>query len=133
MSFLQVLVWILVVLFMIFIGFILDCLYRNKGVKNIWSCFSAKTSEPTDDTPKGSKKVLCEFEGEDLFNNKVYDREGTLITEQPDKMTCDECSNYVYKKTPDECYDLGYDKEYQSKGTVVGVCSAAFTKKSCPF
>ena len=135
MSFLWVLVWVLMVLFMIFIGFILDCLYKNKGTKNIWSCVFR--AEPSGDTPKdskGSKKVLCEFEGEDLFNNKVYALDGTLITEQPDKMTCDECSNYIYKgSSDDECYDMGYDKEYQSKGTVVGVCSAAFTKKSCPF
>ena len=133
MSFLQVLVWFLVVIFMIFVGFIINCLYTNPNISNIWECVFKRESEPPVEPTKGSKKLLCEFEGEDLFNQKIYDRDGSLITEQPDKMTCDECSKYVYKESSDECYDIGYDKEYQSKGTVVGVCSAAFTKKSCPF
>ena len=134
MGFLQFLVWFLVVVVMIFVGFIINCLYRNPDTENIWNCFGKDTPEPPTEAPEGSKKMLCEFEGEDLFNSKIYTRkDGTLITEQPEKMTCDECNAYVYKESPSECYDIGYDEEYQSKGSVVGVCSAAFTKKSCPF
>ena len=134
MGFLQFLVWFLVVAVLIFVGFIINCLYKNPSIKSIWGCFGSKKSDDTPgELPVSTKGMLCEFEGEDLFNNKVYSRDGTLITEQPEKMTCNECNKYVYQKELGECYDIGYDEEYQSKGSVVGVCSVGFTKKSCPF
>lgn len=130
------LVWFLVVILLIFIGFIINCFYKNPDTENLWDCFrfgTTKADVPDDVLPLSTKSKLCEFEGEDIFNKKVYTFGGTLVTEQPEKMTCNECNKYVYQKEPGECYDMGYDEEYQSKGTVVGVCSAAFTKKPCPF
>ena len=133
MNFLHVLVWFLVVVFLIFVGFIINCLYKNKDTTSIWSCFSTKKTEADSNTASGSNQMFCEFEGESTFNKMIFKRDGTPVTEQPDKMTCDECSNYIYKGSPGGCYDLGYDKELQAEGAVIGVCTAAFTKKSCPF
>ena len=135
-SFIQFLVWIGVVVIMIFVGFFFNCLFRKPNISSLWDCFERKKSTPSvapNVTPSVANNMLCEIEGEDLFNNKVYTRDGTLVTEQPDKLTCNECNKYVYKESSDECYDLGYDKELQTEGAVVGVCTAAFTKKSCPF
>lgn len=134
MNLLQFFVWFMVVLVLIFAGFIINCLYRKPDLSNIWECFgTSKPDEPAEELPVSTKSILCEFEGEDLFNNKVFTLDGKPITEQPEKMTCNECNKYVYKESPSECYNIGYDEEYQSKGSVVGVCSPAFTKRSCPF
>jgi len=123
---------LVVTITIVLVPIIISCLIRNPDTNNIWDCLRW-SSTPADPKPSGSKKVMCEIEGEDLFNSKVYTRDGKLVTSQPDKLTCDECNKYVYKEGPGECYDLGFDETYQSKDYVVGVCSTSLTKKSCPF
>ena len=113
---------------------LIRCLIKNPDTNNIWDCLRLSNfTKPSPPKPSGSKKVMCEIEGEDLFNSKVYTRDGNLVISQPYNMTCDECNKYVYKEGPGECYDLGFDETYQSKDYVTGVCSASLTKKSCPF
>ena len=135
MSFLQVFVIFILMIFMIFVGIVANCLYTRKDTDSIWSCFGIKES-PTDDVPQateGSNKKLCEFEGESVFNKMIFNKkDNTLVTEQPDNMTCDECSDYIYKATPKTCSDIGYDKELQASGTVIGVCTASYKRKGCP-
>lgn len=128
----EIFVGLVVTITIVLTGIIIRCLVKNPDTNNIWDCLRW-SSTPTDPKPSGSKKVMCEIEGEDLFNAKVYTRDGKLVTSQPDKLTCDECTKYVYKEGPGECYDLGFDETYQSKDYVVGVCSTSLTKKSCPF
>lgn len=55
------------------------------------------------------KKQRCLFEGEDLFNNKVYDKKGNLITNQPYDLTCDRCSDYLYRESTEKC--VGYTSD----------------------
>ena len=127
-------VWVAGIVTIALLGILIRCLVKNQDTNDIWDCLRRSNfTTPSDPKPSGSKKVMCEIEGEDLFNAKVYTRDGKLVTSQPDKLTCDECTKYVYKEGPGECYDLGFDETYQSKNYVVGVCSASLTKKSCPF
>jgi hypothetical protein len=139
MSFLGVLVVTILVLFLIFVGFIVNCLYTTKDITSVWGCFKSrgKAAKPVD-TPVavkpegGANTKLCVFEGEGIFNKMIYKDDGTLVTAEPDKMTCDECSNYIYKQSPGECYSLGFDSDLQAGGAVVGACTAASTRTSCP-
>ena len=71
--------------------------------------FRLRRTSDTDD--EYSKKLICEFEGEDILDKKVYDLKGKLITEQPN-MTCNKCGDYVFREDSDECYDYYYNKEY---------------------
>ena len=113
----------------------MGCLYTKQDISSIWSCLTSKTSVG-DDTPpsKKSKKLLCEFEGESVFNKLIFTRNDLKnpVTEQPDNMTCDECNKYAYKGPGGEYHDLTYDKELQADGAVVGVCTAKFAETSSP-
>jgi hypothetical protein len=94
-----------------------------------------QVEETSDTDDEYSKKLICEFEGEDILDKKVYDLKGKLITEQPN-MTCNKCGDYVFREDSDECYDYYYNKEYNEAGysvPTVGVCTAKLTAKGCPF
>tara|TARA_R110000803_G_scaffold210789_2_gene283758 strand:- start:101 stop:526 length:426 start_codon:yes stop_codon:yes gene_type:complete len=93
------------------------------------------TVEDTVEDKEYSKKIVCEFEGEDIFDKKIYSRKGKLITEQPN-MTCDKCDDYVFREEAGECYDYHFNKEYNEADYSVpttGVCTAKLTAKACPF
>lgn len=105
--------------------------------------FTARTDEDipgvdevvTEDDLEYAKKLVCEFEGEDILDKKVYSRKGKLITEQPN-MTCDKCDDYVFREQAGECYDYHFNKEYNEADysiPTVGVCTAKLTAKACPF
>lgn len=51
-------------------------------------------------------KQKCYFKGQSILNRKVYDRRGNLITSQPNDLTCDKCSDYIYRESTDKC--IGY-------------------------
>lgn len=53
-----------------------------------------------------TKKQRCQFEGEDLFNKKVYNKEGKVVISQPYNLTCDRCSDYFYRESTAKC--VGY-------------------------
>lgn len=86
--------------------------------------------------PIAGTQGMCTFEGEDIFNNKIHDYNGTLV--KPDtNVPCSNCNQYVFKDS-DGCISLGYDKRFGS-----GVCTAGFLNssgnwgipvpKKCPF
>lgn len=78
---------------------------------------------PTKDTLT-IKKQKCQFEGEDLFNKKVYDKEGKVVISQPSDLTCDRCSDYFYRESTDKCVGFTHDE---------GVCIPKLgLAKPCP-
>jgi hypothetical protein len=70
-----------------------------------WFVFRSEEEEPE----KKEVQNDCSFEGEDVFNKRIYALDGTLVI--PDeKIPCSNCSQYVYK-TPEGCIPLGHDNE----------------------
>ena len=80
------------------------------------------------DAPKGK---LCEFEGEDLFEKKVFKKiDNSLVTTNPKGMQCSECVDYIYREGPTECYEF----EYTNKDNeVIGVCLAKTVASKCTY
>ena len=70
-----------------------------------------------------NEAMMCSFEGEDLFNKRVYTKSGTLVL--PDTQdVCSNCVQYVFKD-PDGCVPLGYDETQNEP-----VCIAGFRNAS---
>ena len=82
----------------------------------------------TSDAPKGK---LCEFEGEDLFEKKVFKKiDNSMVMTNPKGMQCSECVDYIYREGPTECYEF----EYTNKDNeVIGVCLAKTVPSKCTY
>ena len=137
----KVIVQTLIFVILAILGFFLYryARYPNRSIFD----FTTRTDEDipgvdevvTEDDLEYAKKLVCEFEGEDILDKKVYSRKGKLITEQPN-MTCDKCDDYVFREQAGECYDYHFNKEYNEADysiPTVGVCTAKLTAKACPF
>ena len=74
---------------------------------------------PPPPLPDMSAQGMCSFEGEDMFNQQIYDYKGTLVV-GTENVPCSNCNQYVFKDS-DGCIPLGYDK-----GVGGGVCTAGF-------
>lgn len=75
--------------------------------------------------PVKKKVKKCKVEGEDLFNKKLFDKSGILLTEQPKNLTCDTCGKYYYKEDG-KCVQLEFGED--------GVCVVGLGQsKPCPF
>ena len=111
--------WILIVLILFIISGIL-IIILNKKPK------IPKT--PVEPTKK------CVFEEEDIMNKKLFDKVGTIITEQPKNITCDKCGGYYYKEDT-KCVQYMFDKnENTEKDDITGVCTIGLGKSEpCPF
>ena len=93
---------------------------------------------PTPLPPPMPAKVVepsCEFEGEDIFNNHVFDKTATLITDEI-TVPCNSCNNYVYKDNDGKCHGYSYDETYNVNGggvqSVMSICTAEFGSTPCP-
>ena len=86
---------------------------------------------PAPAAPEAPVGKVCEFEGEDLFNRKVFKKsDNSIVTANPKSLQCSECVDYMYRAGPNECYEFEYtnkDKE------VVGVCLAKTVASKCTY
>lgn len=76
----------------------------------------------------------CLLEGEPVFENKVFDRSGTIITpdNEPTNLTCDKCGRY-YIKEDKKCVPYMFDED-ENPGDGPGVCTVSLDEsKPCPF
>jgi hypothetical protein len=93
---------------------------------------SEKEIPSPDETIQGT----CSFEGEDIYNQKIYDYYGKNVPIDT-SIPCSRCNSYVFKDS-DGCIPLGYDKRGGG-----GVCTSGFLNvsgnwgiplsKKCPF
>lgn len=91
----------------------------------LYAILSMDTKEEEPIVSKNLKK--CKLDGEDLYNNKLFDTAGTLITSQPETLTCDNCGKYYYKENG-KCVQLELDN------TETGLCTAGLGQSGpCPF
>ena len=67
----------------------------------------------TDNTGGGDDREsslgYCTFEGEDLYNKRVYTSEGIRVSADTSPIKCGDCSNYVYKNR-EGCTPFVYDE-----------------------
>lgn len=88
----------------------------------IYIMFLNKKSEVVDTLPK------CLFEGEDLYNSYVHDKEGKIVKTNPINLSCSKCSDYVYRVDSESCIEYTHNKEYGN------ICVPKLGKYStCPF
>ena len=76
----------------------------------------------------------CSIEEEDLRNNKVFDKSGTMFTidSKPKNLTCDKCGGYYYKEDKN-CVPYMFDED-ENPGDGPGVCTVSLgTAEPCPF
>ena len=64
-------------------------------------------SKQPDPEPE-TEPLMCSFEGEDVFNERVYSSSGTLVV-PGFQDACSNCVQYVYKDSSG-CVPLGYDE-----------------------
>ena len=114
--------WILIVLILFIISGILIIILNKKP----------KIPKTPVEPIKTTKK--CVFEEEDMMNKKLFDKVGTIITEQPKNITCDKCGGYYYKEDT-KCVQYMFDKnENTEKDDITGVCTIGLGKSEpCPF
>lgn len=121
-----VLVVSIVVSIVVILVLVLIYFYQSK--KNITTSLP-----PSPLTENGNK--TCQFEGEDLYNNKVYKWDGTQVKINPTNVLCNECNQYLFKDEKG-CSSYIFDKNENSRQTVdSGVCTvnAKALSKPCPF
>jgi hypothetical protein len=70
-----------------------------------------KKPEPKEPTgrpdPDTSAKGTCSFEGEDVYNKKVFSYNGDLVQPKT-QVDCSQCNQYVVKQD-NGCLPMGYD------------------------
>ncbi len=89
------------------------------------------SSDPTAPTVIGLK---CRFPGSDVFNNKVFEKDGEPL-DLNKEVACTSCNQYIYK-SGDKCSLYHYDKEFNERGTfkpTVGTCTSRKKIGECPF
>ena len=79
-------------------------------------------------------KPQCEFEGEDVFNQHLLDKDAAIV---PNNTTidCDLCNTHVYKDTKGKCYPYAYDTGYNTANGVqvnMSVCTVMNNTTTCP-
>jgi hypothetical protein len=81
-----------------------------------------KTNVPTPDPsrpdPDMSAKGTCSFEGEDVYNQKVFSYNGDLVKPKT-QVDCSQCNQYVVKQDTG-CLPMGYDKAEGNNVCVAG-------------
>lgn len=76
----------------------------------------------------------CLIEEEDLRNNKVFDKSGTMFTidSKPKNLTCDKCGGYYYKEGKN-CVPYMFEED-ENPGDGPGVCTVSLgVSEPCPF
>lgn len=67
------------------------------------------STPPVKDTSTETSGKTCKFEGEDLFNKKIYKwSDGTHIVKNPTNLPCSECNQYIFKDK-NECVPYIFD------------------------
>jgi hypothetical protein len=61
---------------------------------------STETKEPSD------KAGFCSFTEQDLFNKRVYSKDGKLVGDPAAPIRCSNCNNYVTKESGNRCVSM---------------------------
>ena len=78
-----------------------------------------RTPDDDDPGPEPDTSLQCSFEGSDVFNSRIVDSTGNVVTSDA-TVDCTSCASYRFKDDQG-CVPLGYDETQQ-----VPVCQAGF-------
>ena len=100
---------IVAVALLIVLGFLMYYAYCVfTGTKPFWDSFFGGSKDT--DTGDSTQDPLgyCTFDGRDLYEKRVYTKDGKRVSVDVSPIKCSECTNYVYEGD-DGCVSIIYD------------------------